>query len=587
VEVSRSAGLHFGLLRALCGCLTVLDVVQRRPMAGKRKGRVPRIGGDFNLGGEAAEADPLLERAFVDSAGFIAVNARDNPRRFLVGRTGSGKSAVLRRLEEVHEGHVLRINPENLSLPYLTDLNVVRELTALGVHLDPLFTALWKHVLIVEIIRHRYQVNSPEKKSSVLESLKGMVQRDANKRAALEYLDEFGGSFWCETDERVREITTRFETEVGAVAEMSLGVPEVGEARVGAKKGKKASTEVRTEQADRYQRVVNKTQLGRLNTVMSILDENVLASSQNFLYLVIDDLDRDWIDEGIANDLVRCLFRAVLDFQGVRNLKIVVALRTNIFDFISFGSRAGGQEEKYRALVYRIRWTERELRHMADERSRAAAESAGLEDITTIAQLLPARNPTRGDPFDYILGRTLMRPRDVISFLNECLALASGRTRLTWNDIHAAEASYSLNRVLALRDEWKPTFPGIGDVLNIFRGSPPTMTQSELTKYLESVALLPAEPDFEGVRWLTETTEAVWSGGSAPEEWVDSWQPIVALLYDIGFLGVTDAAGVTHFGHDTPGYADAANNLGPTARFGVHPTFHPTLGVRARRGPSV
>jgi hypothetical protein len=114
--------------------------------------------------------------------------------------------------------------------------------------------------------------------------------------------------------------------------------------------------------------------------MMSVLDENVLSAPQDFIYVVIDDLDRDWVDETIANDLVRCLFRAVLDFQSVRHLKIVVALRTNIFDFISFGSRAGGQEEKYRALLYRIRWTERELRQMADERARVAADRAGFTD---------------------------------------------------------------------------------------------------------------------------------------------------------------------------------------------------------------
>jgi hypothetical protein len=550
-------------------------------MASKRK--VPRIGADFNLGGETAEADPLLEEAFVEFAGFTAVDDRTNPKRFLVGRTGSGKSAVLRRLEEVHPGHVLRINPENLSLPYLTDLNVVRELTELGVHLDSLFTALWKHVLIVEIIRHRYQVTSAEKKSTVLQTLKDMVQRDPNKQAALAYLDEFGGSFWCETDERVREITSRFESEVGAVAEVVAGVPHVGQLKLGTGAGATASSEVRSEQADRYQRVVNRTQLNRLNAVMTILDENVLASPQDFIYVVIDDLDRDWVDERVANDLVRCLFRAVLDFQSVRNLKVVVALRTNIFDFISFGSRAGGQEEKYRALVQRIRWTERELLQMADERARIAAERAGLPEVTGIAKLLPARNPTRGDPFDYILARTLMRPRDVIAFLNECLAIGAGRARLTWSDIHAAEANYSQNRLLALRDEWKPTFPGIGDVLGAFRGSDAVMPPARLIQYLEAVALLPAEQNFEGVRWVTELTESIWGGGAAPTDWTDSWQPLVQLLYDIGFLGITDRAGVQHFAIDAPGYADSANNLTPNVRFGVHPTFHPALGIRHQK----
>src|SRR5438094_3818986 len=152
-----------------------------------RKVKAPRITSAFNLGGETAEADPLLDEAFVDFAGFTVAEARLNPKRFLVGRTGSGKSAVLRHLEDVHPKHVLRINPENLALPYLTDLNVVRELTDLGVHLDSLFKALWKHVLLIEIIRHRYQVTSAEKKATVYQTLKDFVRRDPNKQAALDY----------------------------------------------------------------------------------------------------------------------------------------------------------------------------------------------------------------------------------------------------------------------------------------------------------------------------------------------------------------------------------------------------------------
>ena len=91
--------------------------------------------------------------------------------------------------------------------------------------------------------------------------------------------------------------------------------------------------------------------------MIRVLDEDILSSDQNFTYVVIDDLDRDWADEKIANDLIRCLFRTVLDLQRVENLKIVVALRTNIFDHLNFGSRTGGQEEKFRSLVHRIQWT--------------------------------------------------------------------------------------------------------------------------------------------------------------------------------------------------------------------------------------
>jgi hypothetical protein len=550
-------------------------------MSSKRR---PGLRSDFNLGGEQAEADPLLDRAFVEWAGYLAVESKTNPRRFLIGRTGSGKSAVLQRLEEVHPRHVIRINPEDLSLPYIVDLGVIRTLDAIDVHLDPLFIALWKHVLLVEIIRHRFNVDSPTKKRTVLQTLRDTFSRDASKQAALEYLEEFGESFWAETDERVREITTNFEERVKQAGGVSLDVPLVGEGQLGIEGVTAATTTVRRELADRYQRLVNETQLSRLNKMIVVLNEDILSSPQNFTYVVVDDLDRDWVDEKIVNDLVRCLFRAVLDVQRVANLKVIVALRTNIFDHLNFGARTGGQEEKFRSLVFRIQWTRRELLAMADERARISAEEAGIPEVKGISDLLPLKGRARGDPMDYILERTLLRPRDVIAFLNECLAGAAGKSRLTWADIGAAEARYSQNRLLGLRDEWKANYPGIDRAFEVFRGAPVEMGQKELTPYLDGIALLVAEPDFDGFLWVSDVAEPVWTGGAAPEAWADSYQPLVKLLYDIGFLGVGDSGGGVRYSYDRPGYADAQGNLQASTRYAVHPTFQPTLGIRASSG---
>ena len=485
-------------------------------------------------------------------------------------------------MEEVFPEHVIRINPEDLSLPYIVDLGVIRHLASLDVHLDPLFVALWKHVLLVEIIRHRYKVDSVTKKGTVLSTLRERIGRDASKRAALDYLDEFGESFWCETDERVKEITTNFETKVKTVGGLELGIESL--AKVSGRLeggGNSTTTELQREYADRYQRLVNDTQLPRLNKMIAVLDDEILASDQNFTYVVIDDLDRDWVDERVANDLIRSLFKAVLDLQRVRHLKVVVALRTNIFDHLSFGSRAGGQEEKFRALQLRLKWTKAELRELADERVRVAAERTGLAGVLSVSDLLPEARKTTGNAFDYILDRTLMRPRDVIAYLNECVSNAAGQSRLSWNDLTGAEPAYSHNRLLALRDEWKQNYPGLDRVLNVFRGAPPSMTEDSLTEYLDNVALLAVDHGFDGVRWVTDLAEPLWSGGGAPQEWADSYQPLVKLLYDIGFLGV-ESGGHRRFAYDASGYADAPQNLSTGTRYVIHPAFQPALGVRKR-----
>lgn len=138
--------------------------------------------------------------AFYESDDFMAMESRSDPRCFIIGRAGGGKSAALQHLEEVHKEHVIRITPEDVSLPYITDLSAFRYLDSLDVHLDLLFIALWKHVMLVELIRHRYNVDSPIAKQNFFRIIRDKVLRDPAKQQALDYLDEFEGKFWCEAD---------------------------------------------------------------------------------------------------------------------------------------------------------------------------------------------------------------------------------------------------------------------------------------------------------------------------------------------------------------------------------------------------
>jgi hypothetical protein len=149
----------------------------------------------FNLGIEQAEVDPLLSDAFYESGDYEVISSRDDPRCFLIARTGGGKSAALQRLEETNADHVVRISPDNLSLPYITNLGVMKYLDTLQVRLDPFFIALWKHVLLVEVLRHRYKIDSAVAKQTFLMTIKEKVSRDPAKRQALEYLEEFHDRF--------------------------------------------------------------------------------------------------------------------------------------------------------------------------------------------------------------------------------------------------------------------------------------------------------------------------------------------------------------------------------------------------------
>ncbi|MGT2462887.1 P-loop ATPase, Sll1717 family [Sinomonas atrocyanea] len=552
-------------------------------MASKKQ----RIRNNFNLGGEQAEADPLLEDAFFETGDFEMIESRTEGRCFIVGRTGAGKSAALQRLSELHPEHVIRINPEDLSLPYITNLHAIRWLDSLEINLDPFWTALWKHVLLVEIIRHRYKVDSPAAKTNMLTNLREWIKNDRTKAAALEYLNEFEGKFWCEADERVKEITDTFSQKVSAEAGAKLGF---GPFDIGMHGGGEIgrSTEARAELVDRFQRLVNETQLARLNKMLDVMNDHVLDSDQHFTYLVIDDLDRDWVDERIANDLIRCLFSTVVNLKRVTRLRILVALRTNIFQELDFGKRGAAQEEKFRALVLPLRWTRGSLQRLLDERVRVASTSDD-DSPKTIQTLLPHPNRTRGNPLEYIFDRTLLRPRDAISFVNACLQESVDKRAITWDAIQAAERSYSEGRLLALRDEWKLTYPGIDRVIGEFRGRPASMRVPEFVSILEDISLLTSDPAFPGTQWLTTATARVWTANDG-DLWYETYSPLIRVLYSLGVLGfATDGSRAPKFDLDDSTLPQKYNRMSTCSAVVIHRMLHLALDVRTtqdRRGQS-
>jgi hypothetical protein len=550
-------------------------------MASKKQ----RIRSSFNLGGEQAEADSLLEEAFFETGDFEMIESRTESKCFIIGRTGAGKSAALSRIEDLHPEHVIRINPEDLSLPYITNLQAIRWLDSLEVNLDQFWIALWKHVILVEIIRHRYKVDSPVAKSNMLANLRDWIRNDRTKAAALEYLEEFEGRFWCEADERVKEITDTFSQKVSAEAGVKFGVPPI-DLTAGTSGELGRSTATRAELVDRFQRLVNETQLARLNKMMEILNDHVLDSEQHFTYLIIDDLDRDWVDERVANDLIRCLFSTVVSLKRVTRLRILVALRTNIFQELDFGKRGAAQEEKFRALVLPLRWTRTSLERLLDERVKAAT-SGEEEGPKTVRALLPHANKTRGNPLDYILDRTLLRPRDAISFVNLCLRESVDKRAVSWEAIQAAEPGYSEGRLLALRDEWKLTYPGIDQALNKFRGCSAAMSVPEFLAVLEDIALLTAEADFPGTQWLTSATAGVWAAAEG-EAWYVTYGPLLKILYSLGIVGIAaDGSKAPKFHLDDPALIDRRSRMDTCKSVYVHRMLHSALDVRRsqeRRG---
>src|SRR5689334_22778791 len=110
-----------------------------------------------SIGSAAAEEDEkFLSACFVDTGDLSTLIDCRDPKRIILGRTGSGKTALLNRLTEIKDA--VLINPESLAFNYLTNSNILQFFLEAGVNLDLFFKLLWRHVFTVELIKKKYNI---------------------------------------------------------------------------------------------------------------------------------------------------------------------------------------------------------------------------------------------------------------------------------------------------------------------------------------------------------------------------------------------------------------------------------------------
>src|SRR5690348_14265781 len=112
-----------------------------------------------SIGAAAAEDDAkFLNSCFVDNGDLATLLDRDDPRRIILGRTGMGKSALLGHLGEVVQ--TITLNPEVLSFNFVTNNTVLQFFVTAGVKLDLFFKLLWRHAFTVELLKHKYHIQT-------------------------------------------------------------------------------------------------------------------------------------------------------------------------------------------------------------------------------------------------------------------------------------------------------------------------------------------------------------------------------------------------------------------------------------------
>ena len=399
--------------------------------------------------------------------------------RIITGRTGAGKTALLKHLELKTKNSIF-LSPEDFSFQYLADSSVLRFFEEAGVSLNIFYHLLWRHVLCVELIKKRYDISNEAKMNTFIQTITAKLKGDKGKKEALKYIQEWGEQFWHTTEERIKEITRTLESELKVNASTATSLLNLGGAGA-----RKLTEEQRIEVVNIGKSVVNKIQIQKLSNVIKLLDDEIFDDPKNPYYVLIDQLDENWAEETLRNKIVRALIDNIKKFQNVRNVKIIISLREDLLHRVIRDTKDPGfQAEKLESLYLRLSWTEAELEKILDLRMKRlfrrqySDQNANIRagDIFTTAQR------DRGTALGYILKRTFLRPREAILFTNYCLEEATGKSTISYKMIHDAELKYSRKRMESLADEWVVDYPLLTKYVKLLYSLPCSLSFKDFTQ---------------------------------------------------------------------------------------------------------
>ncbi len=531
------------------------------------------------IGAAGAEEDiTFLRECFVDTGDLELLEDFTDNRVVILGRTGTGKSALLTMLSRRNSQLAIHISPENLALTYVANSTILKYFSSLGVNLDPFFKLLWRHVLTVEILSCYFAEKDSGTQKSLLDSLReffsGPSKKDKDMQQAISYLGSWAQNFWKETEFRVKEITSKLEKELKAALTSQFGHELVS---IGADIGdKNRITETqRTELLNRGQNIISKAQVQDLSKVLNLLG-TVLADRQKKYYVVIDGLDEKWVEERLRYKLIMALINTARDFIDVDNAKIIVALRRDLIERVFRLTRDSGfQEEKYESLYLRLHWDKDEILDVLDLRIQKLFSRRYTKQTVSHIDLLPHsfRNLSIGD-YIYSVAR---RPRDVIAFFNTCIASATDQAKLTIKELKIAEGEYSKKRLRALGDEWSGDYPTLLDFTKILQRKQCTFKIISIqNNSIEELCLQVATEDHDGTGILQKLALQV-ADCLIP---IESFKfQMIQIFYRVGLVGLKLTPHERESWADELGRSVSSAEITNDTSVTVHPSYRRALGV--------
>ncbi|MDG4577084.1 MAG: hypothetical protein P9C36_15755 [Defluviicoccus sp.] len=405
------------------------------------------------FGKDDAESD--MARGGLLAAGFLQTKAYESARSgkkvLILGRKGSGKSAICLILERElrKEGRVSLVNPDEISA------DEVRRFELAGIQEDQSKRLIWRYVFAVQIAKFllRYsqgRLDGNERASHAVGQVRQFLV-DNNEVDDLSIVEKF----WRVVD-KLR----------GKVALQAFGAS--------------ASLEM----TNQPQGILADQQLQRLEQKLNdaAVALKVTETSRPF-YILVDQIERLWSNDRNSDAMVVALLQAAKEVRNIFQFVIcTVFLRTDIYEALNFPER-----DKFRGDEFHITWDSVKLIDLVEARARVSTGQK-YENGDLWKKVFPAKiGDTKSSTF--LVSRTLQRPRDLIQLCNACrdLAYCNGGRAITTRDVHKAISQYSSWKLSDLQQEWNVNYPFLADVLLLLSNSSYIVKREKFEERLNAI----------------------------------------------------------------------------------------------------
>lgn len=389
-----------------------------------------------SFGGVDADADSLLGACFQDHEAYLSV--RDMESFLILGRKGSGKTAIYKRLVEDRSPDVFPIGYSFDDYPWAHhDLQAEN-----GVPEERRYIHSWRYLILLGLakilLNHDQSQPWSDDSAEAMSSLESFVVDSYGSRNP-----EFSQLFSPEKE-------LRFKGKVGfKVLDIDVERVRVRELPI------------------------------HIQAVNSAMQDAVLRSLNPAVryYVCFDQLDLGFTlqDPRYAQRLTGLIIAArdlfIRARQQGKKLNPVVLLRDDIYQDLQFEDKNKITEN----FTTRVLWSEGgaglTLKSLMESRFSEVLEEGAPIDWTEVFDDT-RQMPSRQSKYRHICDRTFLRPRDMIKFCNEVLAAyREGPTsdRFENESVHAARGPYSDYLLNELDDEMAKHVPLYKEYLDILR----------------------------------------------------------------------------------------------------------------------